>query len=610
MSTRWGKRALVAGAAGLAWLFLLGASGAEAVTPSPSDAASAWDEFERDEFNHLGWRGTVTKTSTSPEGDSSSTFTWTDVMVFYECIETSCRLVSEGGVPEDGSDYAPQGELILGIDVSNVVFGPDGTFTATRAAEGTSACGDNNASTERTLSVVASAESVEWTASYPPRPAEACSDGSSVSIWGATTQLVGTAFSGNACVLDGAPCPPEPSPTPTATASALEPSTEPGGTTAIDSASELSSGAPSAPSVFSALPTIQDNTVSVAQMCLAIIAAVVLSVLVALPKKLYASVIASSPRRWREFTAWLARRPDRVSRSLLPLLTRGEDKSGNGSASEAERSAEDEEPNHRVGSTPWLKAALGVIAAALISAFVDPGFGFNAGSVRFSMSLVSSFLLTVVVGWSVAIWIARRLVPGLAASYSFKPLSLVVVAITVLFARVTHLEPGMVFGLVAGVALGRIASKATDAKVAVAQTGYAFALGLAGWGLYSVLAPGIGGGENVWAELLLDTLAGLTVAGFAAAPVALLPVAGMGGSKVYDWSRTVWFLLYGIGLAGFLLVLLPMPTSWSEVDVSLVAWFGIYLAYVGVALALYAAIVRPWERQDADASTEGVEGEA
>ncbi len=100
----------------------------------------------------------------------------------------------------------------------------------------------------------------------------------------------------------------------------------------------------------------------------------------------------------------------------------------------------------------WWWAASGVALAALISAFVDPEFGFNPGSVRVVLSLLVSFAIDVALGWLIVIWVMRRLVPGATHTFLFRPATLLVVVAAVVFSRLTGFEPGIVFGLVAGVA--------------------------------------------------------------------------------------------------------------------------------------------------------------
>jgi hypothetical protein len=76
----------------------------------------------------------------------------------------------------------------------------------------------------------------------------------------------------------------------------------------------------------------------------------------------------------------------------------------------------------------------------------------------------------------------------------------------------------------------------------------------------------------------------------------LLPVRGLVGRDVWQWNRAAWAVSYAVGLAGFLLVLMPMPFSWATVSASIWAWGGLYAAYALAALGVWLAVERPWRR--------------
>jgi len=557
--------------------------------------------------DYISYVGDVSVKFTS--GGDSLTHRFTGATLTYVCADGACAITLTGGtaVKKDGSLQALEDSMNGSDPASHIVLDAGGAFTIHIPGSGGSVCADNYESPITVGGTLTATTANTYLASK--EEAANCGDGSSSGIAGVLVTFTGTVSGGDPCVLTAIGCPLvvfSPTSSPTATTQTVAPvaTPAPAAIPSTASASRIANGDPAAPSVLSALVTVQDSPITPLGLCLAALLTVVLSLAVALPKKLYSAAISASPKRWTDFTTTLAKREDRMSRRLSRAVApRGE------AATPDAEMAEIDEPEHRFGSGPWRKAALGVIAAAVISAFVDPGIGLNWGSVRLATSISASFLLNVVVGWSVALWLARRIEHGVKGTYSFKAWSLAIVVATVIFTRITGMEPGMVFGLVAGLALGHMAAKAADAKVAVIQTGYAFAVGLVGWLTFSAVSPSLGGSGNVFVELLLDTLSGLAVAGFSAAPLALLPIAGMGGAKVYDWSRLAWFAMYVVGLLGFLVVLLPQPYSWSGVDMPLKAWVGLYVAYTAVALALYLVLVRPWERS-ADGEAEGVEGDA
>lgn len=564
------------------------------------------------DHNFASWIGDVDYAYTDPDSNEVVHEILTDVTVTYRCDGSSCALYARG---PDGYTYPSRetGILFGRTWPLAATFDAAGRYTTALPPIGDVCVDSSTYAAAQRVAVTASATSMSITTTSVSQEVH-CDASTWYSYWATTRSFDGVFTAGDPCVLDGGECTPAPV-VPVVADAPLAPASAAKATPTGRGGSELASGAAAAPSVLTSLPAIQDTSLGLADVCAAVLVTVILSLLVAFPKKLYAAAISAAPARWSGHREWASRRTGRAGRAWHRVVTAPPPRlpARLRRAPRANAAPDAGEPvSHRVGSRPWRRAALGVVAAGVVSSFVDPGFGLNWGSARVAVSLAASFILNVVIGWSVAIWLARRVTPGLAATYQFKPLSLLVVALTVVFTRATGMQPGMVFGLVAGVALGAMASKAAEARVAVVQTGYAFALGLAGWAAYSVLVGALGGTGNLLGRLLIDTLAGLSIAGFAAAPLALLPVAGMGGGTVYAWNRRVWAALYATGLLGFFVVLMPMSYSWKDVGVPLAAWLSLYAAYAGVAVVLYAALVQPWRSRAArdDDEAEGVEGDA
>lgn len=231
----------------------------------------------------------------------------------------------------------------------------------------------------------------------------------------------------------------------------------------------------------------------------------------------------------------------------------------------------------------WWEAASGVMAAGVISGFIDPHFGVNLGSARVASAIVLSFLLEVVVGWALVSWVVRRTTPDATPTFSFQPASLLIVAGLVVFTRLTGFQPGIVFGLVAGIGFGEQLSKASTGKVATIGLVHGYALALAAWIGYSLLDTS----HTVFGAFASDFLASLTIGGVAAMPLALLPIRGMAGFKVFDWNRTLWGALYLLGLFGFFVIVMPMPATWSDVNLSLGTWLVGYAIYLTVAIVAW-----------------------
>jgi len=446
------------------------------------------------------------------------------------CVDEDCRVVGEPGFGFLGLVPLASGRVIAG--------------TASAAAAG-DPCANGRGSRE--IAVEARIDgftaeltqaAVEWTA---------CPDGSEGYAHARTITWTGTPVAVDPCLFDTDGC-----------------------TQASAGASLLVSGDPAAPSVLSALVPPAELVVTAQQLGWAALLTVILVLLVAFPSALLNGAVEAGAGR---LEAWRAQRRRAAVQDGEP-------------ATDATASA--------TWRTSWWWAATGVLAAAVISAFVDPAFGFTVGSLRVVLSIAVSFLVDVVLGWLVVIWIMSRVQPGVTHAYSFKPLTLLVVVAAVVFTRLTGFEPGIVFGLVAGVAFASLPGAVSKARSTLVSVGYAFGLALVAWVLYGLAAPAIG--DSFGATLVGETLAGITVGGMSALPLALLPVGGLPGRSLWEWRRPVWAGCYTVGLLAFFIVLMPMPFAWAEVGWELWAWIGMYAAYAGVAVIAWLVLVRPWKK--------------
>lgn len=371
-----------------------------------------------------------------------------------------------------------------------------------------------------------------------------CADGSEAYAHARTVTWTGSLVAADPCVFSGRGC-----------------------TTDAGTSSRLSTGDAAAPSVLSALPTPQAAGTAPQQLSLALIVTVILVLLTAFPTALLNSASEIAGER---IAAW------RTSRRSV----------------EDERAAQ-AQPD-RGWTHSWWWAATGVAAASIIGAFVDPEFGFNPGSARMLFAVATGFAVDVALGWTVVILLMRRFVPDARTSFAFRPLTLLVVVAAVAFTRLTNFEPGILFGLVAGVTFAVAAGRVVAARAVLIALGYAFLVAFAAWlGYGAVAATAV---DSVAHVLLVETLAAVSIAGMAALPIALVPLRGMPGHAVWSWNRWVWAGCYGLGLFAFFIVLMPMPFSWEEVPLDLAAWIGIYLVYAIVAVGAWLLLARPWRR--------------
>jgi hypothetical protein len=401
-------------------------------------------------------------------------------------------------------------------------------------------CSDGDTRAEQI--VIAAGERFVATVTFPVQALAQCDASNSSQRWGSIYTWDLDLVSGDPCSIDDS-CP-EPTPTAIAVPAPISGSEGRG---------------PEDPSVLSALPTVA-AAFTPGNVAWAAIGTVVLVLLVAFPTQLFnrsADIVTE-----RLAARWSERRGGRAPRGLT--------------------------------LTGLPAAAIGVAAAAVLSAFVDPAFGVNPASARMLGSIAVGFVIDVAVGWVVVIALVRRVRPGAAARFEFRPLTLLIVVAAVLFTRLTGFEPGIVFGLVAGVVFGGLLAGSDRARVTLTTLGYGFAAALFAWAVYSGLS--LVPNPTPVLVFVQETLASVAIAGIAALPIVLLPVRGLAGHDVWTWNRLVWGASYAVGLAGFLFVLLPMPFSWQSITASIWAWGALYLAYALTAVGIWLAVEKPWAR--------------
>jgi hypothetical protein len=228
----------------------------------------------------------------------------------------------------------------------------------------------------------------------------------------------------------------------------------------------------------------------------------------------------------------------------------------------------------------------GFVAAALIGGFVDPAFGLNLMSLRVLVSGLLGFLVFNLGVWTLVKVIVRRVQPDARPYIRFRWGSLVVVAIAVVVARLLEFNPGVIFGLVAGLAFGMTLALSKDALVVLLGSGFGLVAAAIGWIGYSLLATVKG--DNAFTVFVAEFFSGLTIEGISTLPLALLPFARLDGATLLKWKKWVWAIAYAFGLAAFMLVLFTVPGSWGEIPGDFLRWISLFLAFGVVAMAIWA----------------------
>ncbi len=442
-----------------------------------------------------------------------------------------------------------EGDVAFSLTGPNPLELTDGSVSADIAAQG-DVCAETFVSAGP-FSATATATAISGVRSGGGSAVVDCPDGGSTQYDPFTLSFDAPLVSGDACYLTKT-CPSAtPTPTPTATVEPVVTSATP-------------PVAPNSPGSFSTLATVLDSA-RPGNLLWATILSVVLVILVAFPTHLLNAAVGTGTDR---VSAWwrARRRPAAVVAAPAAAIR---------------------------AWSGWPLAAVGVLAASLISSFADPGFGLNLSSPRVFLSILASFVLDAVLGWFIVIWLVRRADRTAVPTFSFAPATLLIVVAAVVFSRLTGFQPGIVFGLVAGVSFGALLA---PQQARVTLTGLAYGLGAAviGWVGYSLLVAS--GNEDFGVVFVRETMSAMAVGGIAALPIALFPLRGLAGHDIFVWNRVAWAGAYAVGLFGFFFVLMPMPFAWTGVPLSLGTWITLYLLYAVLAVGSWLAVVRPWVR--------------
>lgn len=362
---------------------------------------------------------------------------------------------------------------------------------------------------------------------------------------------------------------------------------------------EIEKGAAFDSTVFSNLPAAPVTEIlggqaeTLSKVGLTTIVALVLAILIALPTELLESTISKNHTRLAAFT-----------RRLFPV--QGQNQRGRAVVQRGDVSVRTSDRLSLFGSlSRWWSLPV-LIAGSVIAGFADPNFGINWMSLRLITSIFASFVIVNLGGTFLTWLITRKHTGSEKPRLTAKPWYLLLILLTVLFARTVTIEPALVFGTLLAIDYGIRLSRVRSAWATIAGAAYATVLGLAAWVGYTTIAQfkladvgNLSGIDNQYtfqvytaisfAQTGLGELASsISVQALSTVPIALLPLAFLSGSALWQWKKWAWVTAYTLGLAAYSLVLVPMPTSWKEISQPLALWIGVFLTYAVFAVGLWA----------------------
>lgn len=222
-----------------------------------------------------------------------------------------------------------------------------------------------------------------------------------------------------------------------------------------------------------------------------------------------------------------------------------------------------------------------VLGGALLGGLLDPGFGFN---LRSALTVVA-LALAICVGIGIPVVVAQSFhrLRHLSVRMQVRalPAGLAIAAACVLVSRVSGFRPGYLYGIVAGVVLGRSLSKRERGHLIVLTTLTVIAVSVLAW----IAWAGINGSAqkadaNDGLVLVDVALAATFVAGLVGSVIGMLPLRFLPGHALKSWNVRVWATVFGVSLFGLIQVMLrPHATSQGPSHAPLVTTLVLFVAF-------------------------------
>ena len=232
----------------------------------------------------------------------------------------------------------------------------------------------------------------------------------------------------------------------------------------------------------------------------------------------------------------------------------------------------------------WPGVALFTLLAALLYGFLDPGFGFDLGSLATFLGMLLGIVL-VTVAFAIPLVLAQRR-HGERPSLKVVPVSLLIGVACVLLSRLTGFQPGYLYGLLIGLAFARELSEAEEGRATAIGAGLMLVVSFVSWIGLGALPDGDGFGIVV----VRTALAALMVAGLEGVVFGLLPMRFLPGEPLYQWNRVLWAGLLLLGAFAFFHILIN-PASGYLSDTSSTPLFtvlALLLGFTFVSVAFWA----------------------
>ncbi len=202
-------------------------------------------------------------------------------------------------------------------------------------------------------------------------------------------------------------------------------------------------------------------------------------------------------------------------------------------------------------SRPWFAATL--VVGAILGGLLSPAFGANAKTVEDVLATLVAFAFGAVVSWYVAVRFRHWHKYPTGTYLRALPVGLVVAVMCVLVSRLTHFEPGYLYGVVAGIGFVESMKDRHNAHLVAISSLSTLAVAVAAWLVWVPINHlALEHSHEVVLVIVDDVLGSIFVGGLVGTVIGLLPLEGLPGGHLTKWRRDVWAGVFFVAV--FLLI--------------------------------------------------------
>ena len=197
----------------------------------------------------------------------------------------------------------------------------------------------------------------------------------------------------------------------------------------------------------------------------------------------------------------------------------------------------------------------------LLAGFLDPKFGTTTASYALVTGVFVSVLVTVLV-----VVLAGRVYRsvshhGTGWYLEAIPSALLIAAVCVLVSRLTHFQPGYLYGVLGGAVFVAALDRRAEGRSEITVSVVALVLALGSWVAFEPVSRAASSAGASYPTLTLDSLlACLFIGGLEGMLFGLIPLRFLPGARIKNWSWIAWGVLMTVVTYVFVHVLL-MPES-------------------------------------------------